>query len=488
MAVLLAIFGALTLVGVVLTLKALFPRRSGDTRYCRKCRYNLTGLELTAEEARCPECGSAVTEPKAVLRGERRRRPVWVVSGLLGLLLGLAPLVVIAVGALRQVDWYTHKPTGLVLRDLGSADLGLATKAGKEIRRRYQAGELSGSQVRRLADACLAEQERPFGWLLLTPGMIDLLYTLYQRGVLDSAQVERFFSNLCRVELHVRPMVVCERPCPFRLVGRARAPSSGIWAHVRCRELRVDGRPAQDLGEAWIVSGSTRIYGWMDKWFRLLEPGHHEVTVNVESLIYEGGGTPGEETAEPLREISRTLRAEVEVLAEEPADYIEFTKSPELDAWVRRGVRVVGVYIRESWVRRFKYQLECRLEIDPHIPIGVAFDVYAEYGDRTLRIGSVYGPKRQTGPPEIWAPSNWDLRQGLTGELPEKVTLILKPSKDAAAMSVDLFEIWDGELVFENIPVSAAARADGRFGDGRYVPTVRHPERSQSDAAGDGEP
>ncbi|HUU99087.1 MAG TPA: hypothetical protein VM487_25415 [Phycisphaerae bacterium] len=111
MTMLLAIFGVITLVGVVLTLKALFPRRTGDTPYCRKCRYNLTGTDLAAADARCPECGSDLTSPKIIVRGERRRRPVWVVSGVICLLLGLTPLGVIAVGALHQVDWYTHKPT-----------------------------------------------------------------------------------------------------------------------------------------------------------------------------------------------------------------------------------------------------------------------------------------------------------------------------------------------------------------------------------------
>jgi len=67
MAVLLAIFGVITLVGVVLTLKAVFPKRVGDMPYCRKCRYNLTGTDLQAEDARCPECGTYVTQPKAAM-------------------------------------------------------------------------------------------------------------------------------------------------------------------------------------------------------------------------------------------------------------------------------------------------------------------------------------------------------------------------------------------------------------------------------------
>ncbi len=34
-----------TLVAGLFILTALFPRRTGQTPFCRKCRYNLTGLE-----------------------------------------------------------------------------------------------------------------------------------------------------------------------------------------------------------------------------------------------------------------------------------------------------------------------------------------------------------------------------------------------------------------------------------------------------------
>jgi hypothetical protein len=74
MAVLLAIFGALALVGVVLTLKAVFPKRIGDTPYWQECRCNLAGTDLVADDVRRPECVACMTHPNAILRVERHRR------------------------------------------------------------------------------------------------------------------------------------------------------------------------------------------------------------------------------------------------------------------------------------------------------------------------------------------------------------------------------------------------------------------------------
>ena len=57
----------LLLLGLWLLKTGLWPRRRGDTPYCRKCGYNLTAL--TSE--RCPECGSIVARAGTV-RGELR--------------------------------------------------------------------------------------------------------------------------------------------------------------------------------------------------------------------------------------------------------------------------------------------------------------------------------------------------------------------------------------------------------------------------------
>ncbi len=62
--------------GLTLVWFGVRPRRRGTTPHCRRCNYNLTGLDSD----RCPECGTPLT-PKTVVIGEGRRRPVRIVAG-----------------------------------------------------------------------------------------------------------------------------------------------------------------------------------------------------------------------------------------------------------------------------------------------------------------------------------------------------------------------------------------------------------------------
>jgi len=47
------------IVGLILLRVGFFPKRRGDTPYCRKCGYNQTG----APSATCPECGADSQNP-----------------------------------------------------------------------------------------------------------------------------------------------------------------------------------------------------------------------------------------------------------------------------------------------------------------------------------------------------------------------------------------------------------------------------------------
>ena len=132
--ILLVICTLLTLLGGFVTLMALFPKRRGDTPYCRKCGYNLTGLDLDEETARCPECGAMLSRAKAIVIGERNVRRLRLVIWLLFFLSGAAPLMAISVVALLKVDWYGFKPTILVLSDLESNNTPLAAQGWSEIR------------------------------------------------------------------------------------------------------------------------------------------------------------------------------------------------------------------------------------------------------------------------------------------------------------------------------------------------------------------
>ncbi len=78
---------------VLAACRKLLRLRKGETPYCGKCGYNLTGLS----SPRCPECGGLLSEVP-VVRGELaigRSLRIWLVVGmLLMLVIGVAAAIV----------------------------------------------------------------------------------------------------------------------------------------------------------------------------------------------------------------------------------------------------------------------------------------------------------------------------------------------------------------------------------------------------------
>src|SRR5262245_36537433 len=108
MPILVLAFATATLgIGVFLLLTALYPRRTGVTRYCRKCRYNLTGLASTV----CPECGADIQAPTAILTGDRTIRRARLAAGITLTILAAAIGTTFAIGYARGIDWYIYRPT-----------------------------------------------------------------------------------------------------------------------------------------------------------------------------------------------------------------------------------------------------------------------------------------------------------------------------------------------------------------------------------------
>src|SRR4051794_6849027 len=106
---LLILFGFVT--GAVLVYRGLRGTRVGNQPVCRRCQYDLRGLP--AEARVCPECGAALTDPRAIVVGRRSRRRMAVVAGMvLWLLSGL-----FAYHVAHQLDVQRIKPVWLLKRE-----------------------------------------------------------------------------------------------------------------------------------------------------------------------------------------------------------------------------------------------------------------------------------------------------------------------------------------------------------------------------------
>jgi hypothetical protein len=478
MTVLAVILVLLTLGGVYLALRGLFPKREGQTPYCRKCGYNLTGSDLSAQGARCPECGTDVTEPKAINVGERRVRRRRVAVGVSCMVLGAVPLGTLSIGSLMKVDWYGYKPTGWVLLDAESDDAVLAAKALNEMTRRAQAGTLTPEQTAQLAEICLSEQVRPTLRLAVSLAGVHLLDWLYGQGLLNAEQTERFFANMVQFSVAVRPVVVVGQRFYAGVKLQGRGPVSKYRLRVRVREICVGDQERRRLAGGRSFTGYTSISAMNIMGFptSLDRPGRHSVAADIAFQIdVRGSGKSWVPDASALYIGQRTVTGQVEVLAEEPPDLLKMTHSEELD-------RAVAAVVSLSEFRAGQKNgrpglpdestMRVWLSFAHPRAIGMAFDVFAQFDNQRVNLGQV------TASTDRWGAVGRGFSFRHAGEIPSHITLVLRSSKAAALLTADLFEIWDGELWFEDIEVLAQTDPPGWPRQGRFKPRVRRRDPS----------
>ena len=135
--------------GLVVCLVGLRGWREGDTPFCKRCAYNLTGLV----SERCPECG-APTDPDGIVYGVRRRRWLLIVGGTVPLVVCLWFLSVITYQHARRINLHRYYPFGWVLTDARNGK----APAFYELIRREKADELPDAKLVQLVETALTVQ------------------------------------------------------------------------------------------------------------------------------------------------------------------------------------------------------------------------------------------------------------------------------------------------------------------------------------------
>ncbi len=176
--------------GVVLVRLGWRGRAINDHPICRRCRFDLVGLEPLP--GRCPECGQELHRARAVEIGARRRRRVVLLSGVLILLFVLGGMISGGVLLSGRVNVYKHLPEALLLQ-LARAALPQSSKAIDEMTSRLVAGTLSQGTIEKAAEHALARQGDPHGVWLASWG--EFLATAGGMGNLPEAMLDRFVNQ-----------------------------------------------------------------------------------------------------------------------------------------------------------------------------------------------------------------------------------------------------------------------------------------------------
>jgi hypothetical protein len=297
---------ALAFVGAALLAVGLRVRRRGDLPHCKRCDYVLLGLRGAGLQ--CPECGAMLSDGGNVVRGERFRRPIVAVCGML-VLLGVAwPLGASVARSYRSINWVRVRPTAWLLDD---AERKGSVQATRELGHRYTLGVMSAAQRDRFVHIALAEQAKP----ALGPNGPDLLNHLGEAlaaGELTESQQSQFFRQMVKfsVQTRSRARVGDALPCVVEEGCRGPVGRGECWVKITYLPAKFDGATRTVGGSSKFcgaAAGGSTTFSMPVK-----TAGRHKLTVRARVQIYKGQHMD-EDVDQLINEHDELLNAEVDV-------------------------------------------------------------------------------------------------------------------------------------------------------------------------------
>ena len=411
--------------GTALFIAGYWPRRRGDSPYCRRCGYSLIGLE----SSRCPECGTELAD-HTIVRGERIRRP-WVFRP--GIVLALAGVFLLSIhftGALNRIDWYQYRPATWLVRDL--ADANRQARAMAELDRRRQAGRLGEAIEDQITALALKEQVSP-NPTPLVQNLVDFVAARIEAGKLSDTLKDQFFEQAMGVTLQIRPTVIAGDPVPFKVSRDGRGPSGDWWVIMACRGATLNGGQTNSFRGS--TSGSNFGSGSIGSSMPTKDPGSHTIEATIAASVHKGRSSAGM----LLWSRNKTLAGSFNVLPEAPPDHVTLLDQPELLPQMQAAVRATQVERRSNG--DYAIMLDLR-----NAPANAAFEVFARIDGREYPIGTMALSKGK----QMGFGLSADAIKGINAE---QMDFILRSSEKVARSTVDLYEIWKGEVTLPGVKV-----------------------------------
>lgn len=459
--------------------RAVRGHRVGDELRCRACEYNLTGLQSTE----CPECGATVQDdlgnPIAVVKGSLQRSSIRITLGVVALLV-VGGILLTNVGQLGS-SWLRVAPTFWVtsLAEVGSQN------ALDELIRRSNAGTLSPAQISDVIDVCLQIQADPTVHPMLAKWM-DLLGSMLVANQMTPAQESKFLKNTVTSTLAIRPVIRSGEELAVEIRCQERGPRNlpagvDLWAHWIDGDARIGETPTHKTHGS---SSGSSISGVMDSGTVTipgaipveLPPGEYEFVCTIKRRMYVGvNAANADPSSDPADlDVIEEFRAPVTILAADAPDPVASTPEPKLKATIRGCIEIESVkaYPGRKWNENIEAVVciggprSCppgsaagQLGLLPSPPRNLAFRVILKADRFKQEMGSAtcFGNQRMS----THTSHPIDMDNEFIDDLlnAETVTIILKSDKEVARRKIDMDEMWEGEIQFDNVPITIVGQA-----------------------------
>lgn len=458
-------------VGIVVFWLGWRGRRIDRAPTCRSCAFDLTGV--LPDGKTCPECGAGLARPRAVRTGNRRR--LWSVAAA-GLLLTLTPLGILGLSAytlLTGGSLVSYMPVPLLLAQASHGNETAVAEAGTELLARLHANALSDAQAASIVDSILEIQADPSApW---HESLGDIVETTRIASIIDKQTFQRFLNQAIVLGIDTRPAVAVGDPVPIRVVKlQERIGSiSGLRAifsfgafqlgeteldlvHVpgfRGEPRNADARPNTVMFTAWGTASNMTSAGASPQTVAraTLHPpatGPHTLTVRyrVEGQEYVMGRSPAFGT-DPSRSVQASVSLPIRIVPEQERRLELIPASDELHT---RLVRDVGVSLRV--VARGPAEGMVYLSFDfTRLPFALAHEVLLVQRGAELPIGHVVRNATTAAAPV--GSGLFAIEVGVPVTEEHHVTVVLRPNPMLATGTVEITEMYGGEIVFDHVQI-----------------------------------
>ncbi len=433
--------------GLLLLVIARRGMRIDDHPVCQRCRFDLSGVFPRVQV--CPECGRGLESPRSIRIGNRRRRRGMHAAGLAtaiaALLLTATAITILLTGSALN----RYKPSWLLLNELAGRNGGIAEDSLDELMARHGDEDLADRQIARIIGTLLERHADAADQLNASWAMtIDFLAS---EGHLSGEQIGRYLSQGMASAVRARAVVETGAPIPIELAMALERLAVGrsFMVEASVVGLRLG---SHDLGTHTLEYPFARGQGpgarapRTDDFFVPADSvpvGQYQLTGTLRLVAREGDWNGLVEGSVFHATIERPFEVPVEISGNKTVTVVEPTKG--LRAAMQRSFvgRTILVFTHPD---RVGYQLSLTGNAPP---IGGAYDVFVRLPDGSEIESDVPHPFL-AGQDMTWGITRQS-GGGLGGAA--AVDAVLRPSVEAAANTIDLFEVWGEEILVEGVPV-----------------------------------
>lgn len=446
----------------------------GDVPQCRNCDYNVSAITST----RCPECGSILRNEEdrtvGIRLGERQRSPSRVAVATV-LFLGLGTFSVWFADQI-QFNLSRYVPTSM----LQFAAANGSSNAVIELKRRYSSGELSEEKIRNIVDRAI-DMSSATGTSTAMESWLDLAFIAMAEGHTSTEQTQTVLGNSSILNLGTRPVVRIGDPIPIRVSHTSRG-SKRVPVMVECvigkatlgDNVVYDGK-GSSTGFSVEGIGTPGAASWAGTIPLDTPTGDQTLTLTLRRKVHIGMlDEPATRTPDAM--FDEILTTTVTILPAHAPDPLGQTQDVTMRDAIHDSISIPKVHLRAA---KFPSpsQVISRIYLgdqatiigtrnvsragdDNSPPVDLAFRVIIKTGHWEIDVGSITCKRGEHERHMIhyWLQASPEFIPELINA--ESVDVILRSDPDEARRTVDLENIWIGEIVIEDVPLSVSKPGD----------------------------